>query len=61
MKKVVEGIFLSRVVYENRSLIVVSLENSVNNFNCDLFDGMPPNSIINTSVNLYRQEIDEVL
>ena len=23
-----------------------------NNFNCDLFDGMPPNSIINTSVNL---------
>lgn len=39
----------------------ISLENSGNNFYCDLFDGMPPNSIINTSVNLYRQEIDEVL
>ena len=39
----------------------ISLENIGNNFNCDLFDGMPPNSIINTSVNLYRQEIDEVL
>ena len=39
----------------------ISLENIGNNFNCDLFDGMPPNSIINTSVNLYIQEIDEVL
>ncbi len=28
---------------------------------CDLHDGMPENSIIDTSVQLYEQEIEEVL
>lgn len=28
---------------------------------CDLYDGMPDNSIIDTSVRLYEQEIEEVL
>ena len=28
---------------------------------CDLYDGMPNNSIIDTSIQLYEQEIEEVL
>ncbi|MCC8103584.1 MAG: hypothetical protein LIP11_15465 [Clostridiales bacterium] len=28
---------------------------------CDLHDGMPENSIIDTSIRLYEQEIEEVL
>ena len=58
--------FVIKILYllamlEQGMVNCISLENTGNNFNCDLFDGMPPNSIINTSVNLYRQEIDEVL
>ena len=50
------------IAMKQKSLVTcVSLKEDGNHIYGDLYDGMPDNSIIDVSIDLYKQEIDEVL
>ena len=50
------------IAMKQKSLVTcVSLKEDGNYIYGDLYDGMPDNSIIDVSIDLYKQEIDEVL
>ncbi len=53
---------LSLIALKKEGLVsCISLNKGQNAQICDLHDGMPENSIIDTSIRLYEQEIEEVL
>lgn len=53
---------LSLIAMKKTGLVsCISLNKGQNANICDLHDGMPENSIIDTSIRLYEQEIEEVL
>ena len=57
---VIKKLFLIALKYPNE-VTCISLAKDNEPQICNLSDGMPKNSIIQTSVDLYRQEITEVL
>lgn len=57
---VIRKLFLIALKKEN-TVSCISLNKGQNIQICDLHDGMPDNSIIDTSIQLYEQEIGEVL
>lgn len=57
---VIKKLFLIALKKEN-TVKCISLNKGTEAQICDLYDGMPNNSIIDTSIQLYEQEIEEVL
>lgn len=57
---VIKKLLLIALKKEN-TVKCISLNKGKNAEICDLYDGMPDNSIIDTSIQLYEQEIEEVL
>lgn len=57
---VIKKLFLIALKKEN-TVTCISLNKGKEAQICDLHDGMPDNSIIDTSIQLYEQEIEEVL
>lgn len=56
----IKKLFLIALKYPNE-VTCISLTKDNEPQICNLSDGMPKNSIIQTSVDLYRQEITEVI
>ena len=57
---VIKKLFLIALKKENM-VSCISLNKGQESYICDLHDGMPDNSIIDTSIELYEKEIEEVL
>ena len=57
---VIKKLYLIALQYPG-TVSCISLSKEKEPFVCDLSEGMPENSIIQTSIDLYRQEMNEVL